>query len=96
MLQRVQVSSFLVSARGSLGYLQTPGAHKKPISIMSFVFFKRILLDIISNTSHKEGMTINWVRDQTVKGMEFSITTERATRTKTNTQTHGKTVKKGA
>ena len=95
MLQRVQVSSFLVSARESLGYLQTPGAHKNYINHVICVF-KRILLDIISNTSHKEGMTINWVRDQTVKGMEFSITTERATRTKTNTQTHGKTVKKGA
>ena len=61
-----------------------------------FCFFKRFLLDIVPNTSHKEGMTINWVRDLIVKGMEFSITTERATRTKTNTQTRGKTVKKGA
>ena len=63
---------------------------------MSFMFFKRFLFDIVPIASHKQGLTISWVRDMIVKGMEFSITTERATRTKTNTKTRGKTVKKGA
>ena len=61
MLQRVQVSSFLVSARGSLGYLQTPGAHKKLYQSCHLCFLKEsfwILFQIL--LIRRAWLSIGW------------------------------------